>query len=250
LSTNTLRSPSAFTLQSTDAFVFDIDGTLLNTRDLVHWNALARAMKLVYGIDGSIEGIPYHGMTDISILRAATLRGGVSELEFESNLPEAIILVSDEVQRNLHLIQADVCSSIRDVLEHLQASGKLLGVASGNFSRVGWTKLSSCELARYFRFGSFCDQCGEQRRDIFRAAITKVRLQLGSASTVCFVGDTPSDIEAARDVGAPIVSVATGVFSREKLLVHGPDACVNLCAEFFLHSHVLPEETTSPSRSE
>ena len=27
-----------------DAYVFDIDGTLLNTRDLVHWNALNRAM--------------------------------------------------------------------------------------------------------------------------------------------------------------------------------------------------------------
>ena len=31
-------------LPSADAYIFDIDGTLLVTKDLVHWNALHQAM--------------------------------------------------------------------------------------------------------------------------------------------------------------------------------------------------------------
>ena len=60
-----------------DAYIFDIDGTLLNTRDLVHWNALHQAMLEVYGVDTTIEGIAYHGKTDIGILGAALERAGL-----------------------------------------------------------------------------------------------------------------------------------------------------------------------------
>ena len=225
-----------------DAFIFDIDGTLLNTRDLVHWNALASAMRQAYGIEGTLEGIPYHGMTDISILRAATHRAGVSAAQFEANLHRAIQIVCDQVGHNSHLIRAEVCTSVREVLAHLQKSGKLLGVASGNFSQVGWAKLTSCRLAQHFQFGCFSDQCGEQRSDIFRAALQNMHAQLGAQATACFVGDTPSDIEAAQQIGARIISVATGSFSRQKLLAHQPDICVDCCGDFFFGSPVPPDE--------
>ena len=39
---------------SADAYFFDIDGTLLVTRDLVHWNGLHQAMLEVYGVDTNI----------------------------------------------------------------------------------------------------------------------------------------------------------------------------------------------------
>ena len=232
-----------------DAFIFDIDGTLLNTRDLVHWNALASAMRQAYGIEGTIEGIPYNGMTDISILRAATHRAGISAAEFENSLAQAVQIVCDEVGRSSHLIRAEVCPSVREVLAHLQVSGKLLGVASGNLAQVGWAKLTACQLAPYFRFGSFSDQCGEQRSDIFRAAVQKVRAELGEKATLCFVGDTPSDIEAAKQIGARIISVATGSFSRQKLLAYQPDICVDCCEDFF-QTPVLPDQPSAISASD
>jgi phosphoglycolate phosphatase len=241
---------SMFPADFADAFIFDIDGTLLNTRDLVHWNALASAMRKTYGIEGSIEGIPYHGMTDISILRAATHRAGVSAADFEKNLLQAIQIVCEEVRHSAHLIRAEVCTSVREVLEHLQTSGKLLGVASGNFSQVGWAKLTSCQLAQYFQFGCFSDRCGEHRPNIFRAAVQKVQAQLGVQAIVCFVGDTPSDIEAARLTGARIISVATGSFPRQKLLAHQPDICVECCGDFFFKAHVPPDQPSSVSASD
>src|SRR3954453_19539785 len=84
------------TLPPADAYVFDIDGTLLVTRDLVHWNALHQAMLEAYGVDTTIQGIPYHGMTDLSILRAALAREGIVDGAFESALPEALEVVCRE----------------------------------------------------------------------------------------------------------------------------------------------------------
>jgi len=80
-------------LPPADAYIFDIDGTLLVTKDLVHWNALHRAMLEAYGVDTTIEGIPYHGMTDLSILRAALDRAEVRDGMFEARLPTALEIV-------------------------------------------------------------------------------------------------------------------------------------------------------------
>src|SRR5438477_12278761 len=80
-----------------DAYLFDIDGTLLNTRDLVHWNALNRAMLEVYGVNTTIAGISYHGKTDLGILRAALDRAGISNGDFEQKLPQALDVVRRHV---------------------------------------------------------------------------------------------------------------------------------------------------------
>src|SRR5205814_6796707 len=114
-----------------DAYVFDIDGTLLVTRDLVHWNGLHQAMLEVYGVDTTIEGIPYHGKTDIGILRAALERCGIGASAFERGLPEARAVICREVSAHATEILGDVCPAIPELLLELSASGKLLGIASG-----------------------------------------------------------------------------------------------------------------------
>jgi phosphoglycolate phosphatase-like HAD superfamily hydrolase len=46
---------------------------------------------------------------------------------------------------------------------------------------------------------------------------------------VCFIGDTPADIIAARSVNAPVVAVATGIFDLETLRQEQPDLCLPCC---------------------
>jgi phosphoglycolate phosphatase-like HAD superfamily hydrolase len=43
---------------------------------------------------------------------------------------------------------------------------------------------------------------------------------------ICVVGDTPADVLAARANRLPIIAVATGVYSREQLLMEEPDLCL------------------------
>jgi phosphoglycolate phosphatase len=220
-------------LPEADAYIFDIDGTLLVTQDLVHWNALHQAMLEAYGVDTTIEGIPYHGKTDLSILRAALERKGIGGRGFEGRLPRALEIVCREVELNRQDILLEVCPGIVQLLESLRGAGKLLGVASGNLETVGWHKIEAAGLRGFFSLGCFSDRC-EERSGIFQNALEMVSLQLGSDPRTLFIGDTPSDIAAAREVGAQILAVSTGTFSFDELSACAPDLCVSHCGEFFL----------------
>ena len=213
-----------------DAYLFDIDGTLLVTRDLVHRNALHHAMREVYGVDTTIDGIAYHGKTDLGILRAALERMGISGEVFEAKLPDALNVVCLDVAAHANRIVANVCDGIPEVLARLKAAGKLLGVASGNLEAVGWHKIKAAGLREFFSFGCFSDHC-EMRVDIFRQGVDEARRRLGENAVACFIGDTPEDIRAARGVGAQVVAVCTGIFKNDELACHAPDACISSCME-------------------
>ncbi len=130
-----------------------------------------------------------------------------------------------EVERNADRIRPELCPSIAELLAALHADGKLLGVVTGNLERIGWAKLEHAGIRKYFDFGSFSDQ-REKREDIFRHGAEQARRLRGSATSVCFIGDTPADIRAAASVGLPVIAVATGIYSREQLAEHGPPLCV------------------------
>jgi phosphoglycolate phosphatase len=217
-------------LPPADAYLFDIDGTLLNSRDGVHYNAFHTAVREIYGIDSKIDGVPVHGNTDLGILRAVARRAGLPDAEFESKLPAAIDCMCATAARNAGGMAPELCPSIPQLLASLRRAGKLLGVVSGNLEPIGWLKLQAAGIKQFFAFGSFSDQ-RELRRDIFRHGIEEARQRLGAAAMACFVGDTPSDIQAAREVGSPILAVATGIFSLADLLAYNPDACIGCCSE-------------------
>jgi|SRR5271167_599909 len=225
-----IRATSGFSWMNADAYLFDIDGTLLVTRDGVHREAIHQAMREVYGVDTTIEGIAYHGMTDLGILRAALARVGISSSEFESKLAPALAVVTREVAANEGRIAPQVFAAVPELLEKLHKRGKLLGMASGNLESVGWRKVRAAGLSDYFAFGCFSDH-HEERADIFRGGVAEARKRLSSDATICFFGDTPSDILAARSAEAQIVAVCTGIFSYEQLSEHRPDACIASCAD-------------------
>ncbi len=234
MQSNSLTSSAKKTsLPEADAYIFDIDGTLLVTKDLVHWNALHQAMLEAYGVDTTIEGIQYQGKTDLSILRAALEREGIRGKDFEARLSRALEVVCREVELNRQGIAPDVCPGIVQLLESLRGASKLLGVASGNLETVGWHKIEAAGLRGFFSFGSFSDHC-EERSGIFRSALDKVKEQLGPGARSLFVGDTPSDVAAARKAGAPILAVSTGIFAFDELNACSPDVCVSNCGELFL----------------
>jgi phosphoglycolate phosphatase-like HAD superfamily hydrolase len=150
--------------------------------------------------------------------------------EFESKLPRALEMMCADVERNADRIRPDLCPSIAELLRALHEDGKLLGVVTGNLERIGWSKLERAGIREYFDFGSFSDQ-REKREDIFRHGVEQARRLRGPSTTVCFIGDTPADIQAAASLGLPVVAVATGIYSREQLAEHAPSLCVGSVAE-------------------
>lgn len=223
------------------AYLFDIDGTLLNTQDGVHWNAFRSALREVFGIESLLDTIPVHGNTDIGILRAVASQHGVEPVTFEGRLGRALEIMRSEVERNSNLMQCQLCPGVRVLLEELAQRGKVLGVVSGNLESIGWRKLEAAGLREFFAFGAFSDHA-EQRVDIFRQGISHAQQVLTttkaegvsdhqplSTGHCIFVGDTPADIAAARALNTPIIATATGTFAFADLLASSPDACVPCC---------------------
>ena len=217
-------------LLSANAYLFDIDGTLLNTRDAIHYFAFRNALKKVWGFDATIDGVPVHGNTDIGILRAVCRLQGVADADFDAQLPKIVEMMSAEVASRKSEIRADICPSIPELLAELQRRGKLIGVVTGNFERIGWAKLEATGLRPYFTFGSFSDR-SEFRSDIFRNGLAEVVRRIGPSARTFIVGDTPSDIRAAKEVGVPIISVATGIYPQPELQALEPDFSLSCCTE-------------------
>ena len=217
-----------------DCYLFDIDGTLLNSRDAVHYHAFHRAVETVFAMDFRLDGVPVHGNTDVGILRAYFEQAGMPEGEWRSRLPQALEFMSAEVERNAKDLCPEICPGISDLLQGLANRHKLLGVASGNLERVGWAKLEACGLRRYFSFGAFSGRL-ENRDDVIAHGI-KQAVDLGGAhSTVCVVGDTPADIRSAHANGIPAIAVATGIYGFDELVACKPEMCI-ACSEQLLEA--------------
>ncbi len=220
-----------FDLWAYDAYLFDIDGTLANSRGGVHYNSFHTALREVYGCEGRIDDVPVHGNTDPGIMRAALLHhhGKLPE-DFEERLPRAWAIMRAEVAQNADAMGVEICPGITELLAELRRRNKLIGVVTGNLEQVGWLKLERGGIRHFFDFGSFSD-LREKREDIFRHGIELAQQSRGRETTVCFVGDTPNDVRAAACVGMPVIAVATGIYSREDLAKEAPTVCVSTCSE-------------------
>ncbi|HKW75384.1 MAG TPA: HAD hydrolase-like protein [Terriglobales bacterium] len=219
-----------FRWDSADAYLFDIDGTLLNSRDAVHYFAFRTAIQEELGLEASIDHVPVHGNTDPGILRAALRQQGLAEAEISSHLPKIVERMCAEVERNRADLRPEICPSIRELITRLREAGKLLGVVSGNLAPIGRMKLEAAGLLQEFSFSAFSHP-RKLRTEIFEDGIQQARELTSGRAEVCIVGDTPSDIEAARQTGAPVIVFATGVFSFEQLKACGPDACFACAAD-------------------
>lgn len=213
-----------------DAYLFDIDGTLLNCKDAVHYFAFCDALSYVAGRPLNLDGVVTHGNTDEGILRDAFALGGVAETVWRPRMGEIRERMGAHVAANAGDFAIEVLPGVPAMLSHLRAAGAWLSTATGNLAHVGEQKLAACGLGRYFQAGGWSDGC-ETRAEVFRLALAGVRRQLGDNAAVCVVGDTPADVQAAHVNGLEVIAVATGIFSYEQLMLERPECCVRTLEE-------------------
>jgi phosphoglycolate phosphatase-like HAD superfamily hydrolase len=146
---------------------------------------------------------------------------------------EAILAaMCNAVAEQRHALDLIRMPGVETVLAHLAAKGALLGVASGNLEAIGWIKIEQAGLREWFRFGGFSDRFSI-RPELIGHAASKAREMagLGGNASVCVVGDTPRDIEAARANRLPVIAVATGRSSFDELNELRPEVCASSLAD-------------------
>lgn len=215
---------------SFDVYLFDVDGTLLNCSDAVHYFAFCSTLDGIAGRPLPLEGVTTHGNTDVGILRDAFALAGVAEQQWRPCLPAIKEAMCRFVEDRTDEICVTVMPQIHEVLHHLQRCGAILGVATGNLQRIGEIKLRRANLLGYFHFAAFSDSF-EHRTDVIAAAISKARVLAGQRAAICVVGDTPADIAAAHHHQLPVIAVATGIHPFEELERAQPEVCIHSFAD-------------------
>src|SRR5579859_217855 len=79
-----------FAWDAQDAYLFDIDGTILRSRDRIHFNSFASSVHEATGFEISLTGVVLHGGTDTAILREAFALAGIPAEAWEPQT-EAIL---------------------------------------------------------------------------------------------------------------------------------------------------------------
>jgi phosphoglycolate phosphatase-like HAD superfamily hydrolase len=232
-----VRIEPGFVWDDQDAYLFDIDGTLLREVSGIHTRTFASSVRQVTGFEVSLEGVPVHGSTDTAILRDACRQAGIPAELLKPRMGAILEAMRQQFAGERHELKTKLMPGVEEALRHLARKGALLGVATGNLETVGWIKIEEAGLRPWFQFGGFSDRF-PVRAELVGNAARKARETAGAEARVCVVGDTPNDIEAARANSLPVIAVATGHFSFDALLALRPEVCASSLADLLAQTRV------------
>lgn len=201
-------------------FIFcDIDGTLLYAKGSGR-PAFGAAFFDAFGVEISIDHINFAGATDLGVLSQLARENG------QELTPEKTALFFERMpvylDENMTKWPPIVFPGVGHFLERVSRHWKL-GLVSGNMRVTAYMKLRHGGLDHYFTdVGGFGDDDSDRNR---MAALALERA--GNPKGAFLLGDTPSDIEAAKANGMTSVAVCNGQFTREMLEAEEPDLMVD-----------------------
>jgi len=204
--------------------LFDIDGTLVRRAGPHHREALVKGVRKITGLETSTDGIPVQGMLDPDIVTQMMQRAGASRSLISDSMQEICRAAERHYLRVCPALHDKHCPGVATVLERLERRGILLGLVTGNLTRIGWRKLERAGLHKYFRFGAF-GETGKTRTALARMAIREARRSgwIARDTPISLVGDAPPDVIAARANGICSIAVQTGITPVEELIRERPD---------------------------
>ncbi len=204
------------------AVLFDIDGTLLSVPGAGR-RAFRLALRDAFGLEDDIAHINFSGATDLDVLDRLLARAGV---EADAAHREAFFRrLAARLDESIRLVPVEPHPGAAALLERLAARPEVVvGLVTGNDEACAWIKLRHAGLHGHFLLGAFGQEHGD-RLELARRALERVRrlAPRGAPLRVLLVGDTPSDVAAARHIGAAAVAVATGQVPAGELAGHRPD---------------------------
>ncbi|MEI6892496.1 MAG: HAD-IA family hydrolase [Pontiella sp.] len=204
----------------TSRYIFcDIDGTLLYAKESGR-SAFAAAFFDAFGFEIEMAHINFSGATDLGVLSQLVNENSVEltaekAARFFERLP---VYLNENMTRCPPTIFPGVGTFLERVSKHWK-----LGLVSGNIRETAYLKLKHGGILDYFTdIGGF----GDDHRDRNEMAALALE-RAGNPRGSFLLGDTPSDIEAARTNGMIAVAVCNGQFNRAALAAENPDLIID-----------------------
>ena len=209
--------------------LFDIDGTLTRTQN--GYLPFNEAILQAFGIDGDIRTVVPDGNTDPLIVEDIFAKANMT-IEFQESAWQKFTIHLRE--RYHHHVQQGTTTirALPGAAELLKAlwlyENFCSSVVTGNFEVTASIKIEAAGLAPYLCRGAYASD-SRHRSDL--PAIAKKRWEdlTGrriSVEQCVVIGDTPKDLEAARQNRMKCILVGTGRYPVEELQYWRPDGCL------------------------
>ena len=218
------------TVRSRPVVLLDIDGTLLHSGGGGR-RAFARALQTVFQWHDDITWVNFSGATDLAVLRQICERHGT--WPDAGRVERFFHELARELDLALTVSPPQLLPGVMELLEELErVPGLILGLVTGNTGACAHIKLRHAGLHGRFLLGAFGHEHAD-RVDIARLALQRAQTHArdGVLAPIVLIGDTPSDIIAARAIGARAVAVATGAHDAEALRRAGAEVVVATLGE-------------------
>ncbi|WP_425055374.1 phosphoglycolate phosphatase [Pseudomonas abyssi] len=204
--------------------MFDLDGTLIDSvPDLA---AAVDVMLRQLGRDPAGDDQVRHWVGNgARVLVRRALAGGMAHEHIDEGATEHALALFLEAYAGDHS-RSTVYPGVRALLEQLQADQVPLALVTNKPSRFVPELLADKQLDGYFRWLVGGDTLPVQKPD--PAALNWVMQQAAvSAAQALFVGDSRSDVLAARAAGVPVVAVSYGYNHGQSIATENPDLLVD-----------------------
>ena len=202
--------------------LWDIDGTLVRTSRPSSLNPHVSAlMKLGYSV--SSDPIELFGSTDYEVIIELLKKNKI--LLKGNQLREIFIEIDKEAQQLDLISEFNLYPGVCSILDELSALGWTHGILTGNTYNRMISKLTFSNIIKYF-LNELMFSCnfGDSRKDICKNAVITINKE--PYQKIYIIGDTPKDISAARSIGFPVISVASGNYSLSELSNFDPDLLI------------------------
>jgi pyrophosphatase PpaX len=201
-------------LKRLDVFLFDLDGTLIDSIDLIR-----RSL---------VHTLASHGLPELTREQWLDGLGTPLAVQFRryTDDPRKIDALV-RTYRTWNLAHHDALvrpyDGVRQALERLADSGGRLGVVTSKQRASARRGLERCGLDDLFEVLVGADDVDQGKPAPDPVLLALERLGVRSERAV-YVGDSPHDIAAGRAAGTRTAAVLWGSLSRAELEPHRPDA--------------------------
>ena len=211
----------------TNLYLFDIDGTLINTLE-AHALSYQTAYKELFKLNiQKNRFVQKFGKSEQLMHHEICMEEKISPTE--DNIGRLMECRALAMADSLEKEGIEVLPGVYEFLSELIERKEILGAVTGNPEKTGKALLSKSGLSNYFVVKSYA-QGVEPRKAIVQRAVDKVGGYDFKRRVV--IGDTPSDVEAGKELGLYTVAVATGHKTKEELLKAGADLTLDSLLEY------------------
>lgn len=209
------------------AILFDLDGTLIDTTDLI-LRCFQHSWETVCGFNHSREaliqtfGTPLREAMYRLLLKETELKNGVRGPEVDPGVVDRLLAEYRSFNVANHDWLARPFEGTGEVLAELRRRGYLIAVVTSKSRELGLRGLRLCSLDGLIDSAVFLEDTDAHKPhpEPIHAALERLSARSGSA---VYVGDSRHDIVAARAAGVRTVAALWGPAPRTELERERPD---------------------------